>query len=151
MPLIPDLSWSELRDRASDGDGTSPVAGRPPRGGLWGRRAGAVHSGLRRWLGSRVLLGLPDGIDPSDPRQAGWAVIVAADALPEARATAERLLEHRRRVTGVPDDRSQLLDYPSGCPLRMWLRMNGFQVSDIEPTRLPYYVMLVGRPRCHPV
>ena len=141
LPLVPELSWRELKARVS-GEAARPAA----EPSLWARVAEGVRDAIRRWLGAKVMLGLPDGVDAEDPRQAGWAVVVATDAPPEARAAAERLLEHRRRVTGVPDDRSRLIEFYPGCPLHVWLRMNKFHIADIEPTRLPYYVMLVGNP-----
>lgn len=141
LPLVPERSWSELRARISSGGSSRPRA--PSR---WGGSAAGFRDALSRWLPAKITLGVPDGIDAEDPRQAGWAVVVATNAPQEARAAAERLLEHRRRVTGVPDDRSRLLEYYPGCPLRDWLRMNRFHIADVEPNRLPYYVLLVGDP-----
>jgi hypothetical protein len=142
-PLIPDLSTAEVA-----------------------ALAGGARLTSARWIGSRVWLsvrnavgrlfvggpnlGAPDDVDLTDPRSAGWAVVIASDAPPEARAAADRLFEHRRDQIGVPADRCKRFEYPAGRPLQGWLASIGAHASDVVPTRLPYYVTLVGGPEAIP-
>jgi hypothetical protein len=94
----------------------------------------------------RPLHGLPDDIDPTDVTTAGWAVVLPTETPDEVRQAIERLLAHRRDHTRVPTDRCLGLDYRPGQPLGDWLRGLGAHLADVEPTRLPYYVALVGGP-----
>jgi hypothetical protein len=105
-----------------------------------------VCSGVGRLFVGGPLLGARDDVDLTDPRSAGWSVVVASDAPLEAKAAANRLFEHRLAQTGVPEGRCKLFEYPAGRPLRNWLARIGAHASDIDPTRLPYYVTLFGSP-----
>jgi len=120
--------------------------------GWFGQVLGSLRRVLTRAFAQGPHLGLPDDddIDPTDPRTVGWAVAVASDAPPEAAAAADRLHEHRLRHTGIPADRCKRLDYAAGCPLDVWLRIHKAHAADILPTRLPYYVVLVGEPSSIP-
>jgi hypothetical protein len=116
--------------------------------GWFTRVLGSLRRVLTRAFAQGPHLGLPDDddIDPTDPRTVGWAVAVASNAPPEAEAAADRLYEHRLRHTGIPGDRCKRLTYPAGFPLDDWLRTQRAHAADILPTRLPYYVLLVGEP-----
>jgi len=118
---------------------------RPPRVALAWR---AITRSVASWFGSGPTLGLPYDVDPTNVRSAGWAVVLAHDLPPAARSAAARLHQHRLRHTGVPADRCKLLEFPAGATLGEWLRSESIRahLADIEPTRLPYYVLLVGHP-----
>lgn len=89
-------------------------------------------------------LGLPMGVDPLDPAQAGWAVIFhAAETMPVKDALAP-LLEHRRARLGA--DRVRVLDYRPAEEWRSWLARQGAEPGSVIPHRVPYYLLLVGDP-----
>ena len=145
-PLIPALSTSEAIALATGRTGWRHDSG--PGSILRAWRT--LRSGIGRLFVGGPLLGASDDVDLTDPRSAGWSVVVASDAPPEARAAADRLFEHRRDQTGVPAGCCKRFEYPAGRPLRSWLATIGAHASDIVPTRLPYYITLVGSPAAIP-
>jgi hypothetical protein len=110
----------------------------------------SLWSSIGRLFVGGPLLGASEDVDLTDPRSAGWAVVVASDAPQAAWAAADRLLEHRQAHTGVPAGRCKRFEYPAGRPLQGWLASIGAHPSDVVPTRLPYYVTLVGGPAAIP-
>jgi hypothetical protein len=135
LPAVPPMTEAEAARRA--------VGGPPP----------AEDVGLLRRLWEALkqpFRGLSDDIDPTDVPAAGWAVVLPTETPDEVRRAIEPLLTHRRNHTGVPADRCLILDYPPGQPLGDWLRSLGAHLADVEPTRLPYYVALVGGPTVIP-
>ncbi|MBV8557118.1 MAG: hypothetical protein JO116_16265 [Planctomycetaceae bacterium] len=75
-----------------------------------------------------------------------WAIVLPTETPDEVRQAIEPLVAHRRDHTRVPADRCMILDYQPGQPLGDWLHGLGAHLADVEPTRLPYYVALVGGP-----
>jgi hypothetical protein len=150
LPLAQPLSPREVTALARGG--VAPRAGGTAGPGRLARAVRGLLDAVGRVFARGPYLGLPDDdeIVPTDPRSVGWAVAVAADAPPEAVVAADRLYEHRLRRTGVSADRCKRLAYPAGCPLPVWLRMNRAHAADVVPTRLPYYVALVGGPETIP-
>ena len=114
-----------------------------------GSKPPAEDVGLLRRLWEalkRPFHGLPDDIDPTDVAIAGWAVVLPTETPDEVRQAIGQLFAHRRDHTRVPADRCLTLDYRPGQSLADWLRVLGAHLADVEPTRLPYYVVLVGGP-----
>jgi Peptidase family C25 len=105
---------------------------------------------LVAWLRSiwRTLseehLGLPPGVDPADVTQAGWAVVFHRDESPEVRDALEPLIEHRFATVG--DERTKVLEYESEESWREWLGRYGTAPGSVQPSKVPYYVLLVGPP-----
>jgi hypothetical protein len=84
-------------------------------------------------------------VDPTDLSSAGWAVVFAKNTPTEVRDALEPLIAHRR--SSIPPDRCKVLEYKPGQNREDWLgshRANGY---DVEPDRMPYYLLLVGTPR----
>jgi hypothetical protein len=90
-------------------------------------------------------LGLPFDVDPLDLAQAGWGLVVAADEDPGVRAALEPLVALRR---GQVTDATRLkeLDYVAGEPRRKWLARHGVAAGNVDPTRVPFYLLVVGCP-----
>lgn len=110
-----------------------------------------VESALLRWLRriwrtiTQPHLGLPLGVDPADVRQAGWAVVFHADEKQAVKDALASLIEYRRQEVG--DDRKvKVLEYRDGEEHRGWLARHGVGVGTVEPTKVPYYLLLVGSP-----
>lgn len=111
-------------------------------------------AGLAGWLSrvrdvlSRPFLGLPLGIDPRDIARAGWGVVFAAGTTPEVHDALEPLIAHRRRR--VPPDRCKVLEHQRGEGMKDWLKRHGVSAGSVAPTKVPYYLLLVGDPEAIP-
>ncbi len=106
----------------------------------WLRRIGQA---LRR-----PFLALPFDIPPEDVARAGWAVVFAPGTPNEVSRALEPLLTRRKK--GVAPDRYKVLDYRPGEGASEWLRRQGAAPGSISPTKVPYYVLLVGGPEAIP-
>jgi hypothetical protein len=98
-----------------------------------------------RRLGERAFRALPLGIQPEDVAAAGWGVVFLADEHPAVKKAVERLVEHRRAQIG-DDARVKVLTYQPSETTAAWLRRHNVGWHAVEPTRLPYYLLLVGSP-----
>lgn len=92
----------------------------------------------------RKNLGLPMDVNPTVPSRAGWAVVLPAGAPAELKAAVQPLITHRKK--GVPPDRCKVLEYRPGETLRKWLARHTVAPGSVVPTKVPYYVTLVGGP-----
>lgn len=106
---------------------------------------------LFRWLKhvwriiSQPHLGLPLGVDPADVRQAGWAVVFHTGEDEAVKKAIEPLIEHRQRQIGDPN-KVKVLTYRSGESQADWLARHKVSSGTVEPTKVPYYLLLVGSP-----
>jgi len=96
----------------------------------------------------RPFMGLPMDVDPTDVARAGWAVVFAEGTPTEVRDALQPLVQHRR--TQVPPDRCKQLEYKSGEGMKDWLKRHGVYPGSVLPTKIPYYVLLVGSPASIP-
>ncbi len=90
------------------------------------------------------FFGLPMDVEPTDLAQAGWSVVLPSGIPDAVKRAVQPLIEHRSRQ--VPPDRWKILDYTPRETWEDWLARHGVHGSDIEPTMVPYYVLLVGGP-----
>lgn len=127
--LVPPIPPAEAADIAR---------GRPTESllGSWFR---AIVSVLKR-----PKLGLPMDVDPTNPARAGWAVVLPTGASAEVKAAVQPLLDRRKAV--VPPDRCKVLEYRPGETMKKWLARHGVAPGSVTPTKVPYYVTLVGGP-----
>jgi hypothetical protein len=133
--LVPPMTAAEVAARAR---GTPPPA----------EQAGWLRRLVQRWFGAGRVFGLAEDVEPTDVAQAGWAVVFTPDTPEEVRRGLQPLLE--RRSGQVPKDRCKLLEYTPGETREAWLGKYGAHGSDVEPTQVPYYVLLVGGPEAIP-
>jgi hypothetical protein len=90
-------------------------------------------------------LGLPFDVDPLDIAQAGWGLVFSADDQPEVKAALAPLLA--RRAEQVSDAaRLKVLEYKMGESRQRWLARHGVAAGNIDPTRVPFYLLIVGCP-----
>jgi hypothetical protein len=90
-------------------------------------------------------LGLPFDVDPLDLAQAGWGLVFSADEHPEVKAALAPLLG--RRTEQVSDAaRLKVLEYKTGESRQRWLARYGVAAGNIDPTRVPFYLLIVGCP-----
>jgi hypothetical protein len=123
-------------------DAADIARGRPPDSllGGWFRAVASVFK--------RPKLGLPMDVDPTNPARAGWAVVFPAGASPELRAAVQPLIDRRKAV--APPDRLKVLEYRPGEGTKKWLQRYGVAPGSVLPTKVPYYVTLVGGPDAIP-
>jgi len=132
--LVPPFGVENAASMARGGDaGGAPI----PR---WMR-------GVARRVTERHF-GLPLGVDPAKPEQAGWAIVFHADEAQEVRAALEPLVEHRRAQIG--DRRTKVLTYERGQDTHAWLAQYGVAHGSVEPEKVPYYLLFVGSPTLIP-
>ena len=131
--LAPPMTLAQAAARAR---GTPP----PAEQESWLRRLARCMSGR--------FYGLPMEIEATDLAQAGWAVVFTPDTPSVVRQALQPLIELRGRH--VPPDRFKVLEYKPGETRETWLAKYGAHGSDVEPTRVPYYLLLVGGPESIP-
>jgi hypothetical protein len=86
---------------------------------------------------------VPFGMDQTNLTEVGWG-IVFSDRTPDAvRDALENLIDHRRQQAG---DLLKTLDYEADEGLRDWYLRHEIAIGTFEPTRVPYYLLLVGSP-----
>lgn len=110
----------------------------------------AEDAAVRAWLrgkasaAARQNLDLPMGVDPTLPSRAGWAIVLPASAAADLKDALQPLVDRRKSV--VPPDRCKVLEYRPGETMRKWLARYGVAPGSVVPTKVPYYVTLVGEP-----
>jgi hypothetical protein len=119
-------------------DAVNIALGRPTDS-LLGTWLKAITSVLKR-----PKLGLPMDVEPTNPARAGWAIVLPAGSSPELKAAIQPLIDRRKSV--VPPDRCKVLEYRPGETMKKWLARHGVAPGSIIPTKVPYYITLVGNP-----
>jgi hypothetical protein len=99
-------------------------------------------------------MGLPYGVHPEDPTDAGWGVVFSDKESPAVRRAVMKLVEHRARQFRDPKKREQrlkILEYKEGEDKSRWLARYKMAIADIDPRCVPYYLLLVGGPERIPL
>ena len=68
----------------------------------------------------------------------------------ETRAAVEPLIAHCRDHTLVPNELLKVLELAPATSFDDWLGRLGVHRSDVDPTKLPFYVTFVSRPTSIP-
>lgn len=92
----------------------------------------------------RQALGLSYGVDPSRVEQAGWGVLFAVETGTDVREALAPLLEHRRLQAGR---RFRVFDVQAGEDAFAFLARHDVGPGDINPDRVPFYLLIVGEPK----
>lgn len=90
------------------------------------------------------FMALPFDIDPLNVAKAGWGIVFAEGASAALRDALQPLIAQRR--SQVKADRCKELEYKTGESMRAWLNRHGVATSKVSPTKVPYYLLLVGGP-----
>ena len=98
-----------------------------------------LHSAM-----TEATFGTPFNVDPANVTQAGWSVVLSTGEADDVKASLEPLIEHRRGAIG--DARTKVLDHRPGEGWSEWLARHGTAPGNVEPTKVPYYVLLIGSP-----
>jgi hypothetical protein len=78
--------------------------------------------------------------------EAGSGAVVSADEDPDVKAALARLLELRTAQVTDPC-RFKELEYVAGESRRRWLARHGVSAGNVDATRVPYYLLVVGCPK----
>ncbi len=91
--------------------------------------------------GRKSLIGADDShVD----RRTGWGILFAEDESEDVKRALAPLIEHRKRQAG--ENFRVLEAYVHGCDWLDWLGVQGVVPGMLDPSRIPYYVALVGGP-----
>jgi len=88
-----------------------------------------------------------EGVDPKDLAQTGWGVIFDERAGPAVRKALGELLQHRRQQAGKL---YQEYLYQPGQSKDDFLSAHGAGPGPVVPSKVPYYLLLVGDPAAMP-
>ena len=88
--------------------------------------------------------GLPFNADADDPASAGWGIVLPTDGAAELQEALQPLIDHRTAQIG-PTKTKVLFHLPDE-QWASWLGRHGVGPGTVEPTRVPYYLLLVGPP-----
>jgi hypothetical protein len=113
--------------------------------------AGEQHDAdTDRWLSqvsaklTTPTFGLPFTIHPENVAEAGWGIVFASDEADAVRDALGPLIEHRRRQIG--DETVKVLDHQPGETWSGWLARHDVGAGNIDPKKIPYYLLIVGDP-----
>jgi hypothetical protein len=127
--LVPPLEPSQLATRAKE----------PPEDPELARELEQVWEAI-----NQPTWGLPFDIHPENVAEAGWTIVFHSDEADAVKDALAPLIEHRRRRAG--DHQVKVLDYLPGERWPEWLRRHGTAPGNVDPRKVPYYVLLVGSP-----
>lgn len=106
----------------------------------------------RQAKSSQEVLGLPQGVDPLEFGETGWAIVFHKDEDPAVKKAMRPLFERRLRMirdefeTDDADKIVKWIENYNGESARDWLIQNKADFATVNPTCMPYYILLVGSP-----
>jgi len=100
---------------------------------------------------NEVHLGLAEGHDPNDLAEAGWGVIFAHDADSAVIKAMSKLLDHRKGQAGARyKEYKEESGFRPGDSNRTFLGRQQAGPGSVDPTKVPYYLLIVGSPETIP-
>jgi hypothetical protein len=117
-----------------------------------GEPASAVQAELRRrQFATKAHYGVPDGTDANSLAESGWGIVFARDADPAVREALAPLIEHRRAEAAAENAaRFRVLAGSEGVQpgqsKNAFVIASGGVPAEVDPDRMPYYLLLVGSP-----
>jgi hypothetical protein len=113
-----------------------------------GRRPPTDHEKPLAETNARVTeerkFGLPIGKDENTLKDVGWGVVFTPGTTAAVRQALKPLLDRRQAET--PANLYKELDYQPNETCETWLRRHNVSGANVIPTRVPYFLMLVGGP-----
>ena len=111
-------------------------------------RAAAGAGIERRSRAPALERALPWGVEQDDVARAGWGVVFHQDESEAVRRAIQPLVAHRAKIGG--DARVIELTYQTGETATAWLARHGVSWHNVDPERVPYYLLWVGPPERMP-
>jgi hypothetical protein len=96
---------------------------------------------------SQPHFGLPFDVRPENVGEAGWGVVVSTEDDTGVLNQLEPLLRRRCEQTG---DRFRILEHRPGETWHAWLGRHEVGPGTIDPTKVPYYLLIAGSPSLIP-
>jgi hypothetical protein len=93
---------------------------------------------------AQPTLGLPFGIRPDHPEEAGWGVVFHSQETDAVKQALVPLIQHRAQEVNNPA-KTKTLTY-NGEDFEDWLAAQGVGLGDVKPTHVPFYLLVVGDP-----
>jgi hypothetical protein len=94
---------------------------------------------------SQPHLGLPFFVEPSDISQAGWCIVYHNEEDEAVKTALQPLVDHRAQVV-TDSNKLKTLEYRTGEDWSAWLARHGIGAGNIDPKKIPFYILLVGSP-----
>jgi hypothetical protein len=87
--------------------------------------------------------GVPFGMDPTKPDEAGWGIIFHEDTPHDIQDALDPLIKLRAKQAA---GRFKVFDYKKGEQTRDWYQRHHISAGNIDPEIVPYYLLLIGPP-----
>jgi len=87
--------------------------------------------------------GVPFGMDPAKPAEAGWGVILHEDTPHDIQDALDPLIKLREKQAA---GRFKVLDYKKEEQTRDWYQRHHISAGNIDPEIVPYYLLVIGPP-----
>ena len=107
-----------------------------------------LHQVIRQNQGQGVL-GVIQGIDPLEPKQAGWGIIFHPNTPQAVREALQDLVDHRRTQCGRDGNGLPVIfefDPQKDSSAFEFRHRHGQAHGVVNPTKLPYYLLIIGPP-----
>jgi hypothetical protein len=88
------------------------------------------------------------GINENDPAEAGWGVIFSENESAEIVNAFQPLIEHRK--THIPQTRVKSFTHRAGQSFNKWLAEHAVGAGQVDPEKIPFYLLIVGDPEAIP-
>src|SRR5216683_2514252 len=98
---------------------------------------------------SQPHLGLPFFVDPADVGQSGWGIVFHHDENEAVKKALQPLIDHRAKQL-TDTNKLKILEYHNGEDWSGWLARHGVSAGNIDPKKVPFYILLVGSPELIP-
>ena len=143
-PFDPQVLFQWQRDALPIDDPQSGAALRRLHEKLAGKIATLLGDAEK--AAGEAILGVIEGVDPLDPADARWGVVFHPDTPADVRAALQPLIRHRAAQCGYADPQQAVLEARRGEDPYAFRLRHGQGHGDVDPQKLPYYLLLVGPP-----
>ena len=99
---------------------------------------------LWRVISQPNLGALPIDIEATDVAEAGWGVVFHHQEDRLVKAALKPLIAHRRKMGKKA--KVNVLEYRTDESLAQWLARHDVSIGNIDPSKVPFYLMLIGSP-----
>jgi hypothetical protein len=90
-------------------------------------------------------LGALFDVDLTNLKDAGWAVVFHAAEDAAVKSALEPLIDHRKKQI-CNDALVKVMEYRDGETVPQWLARYGMGIGDIDPAKVPFYILIIGSP-----